>query len=102
MRRFHSGKSRQSNEPVDLAGLSDADILAASLLDPKAFAVLFDRYWDPIFRVCYFRMDDWHGAEDSLPVAVKKDRKRHGIVQRCGEDLGIRQTSQIDRFIRLS
>lgn len=64
MRRFHAGTSRRSSEPVDTSGLSDADVLAASLREPKAFAMLFDRYWETIFRVCYFRLSDWHDAED--------------------------------------
>ncbi len=59
------GQSRKSGAPVDIAVMPDADVLAESLHDPKAFAVLFDRYWEPVFRVCYFRLSDWHDAEDA-------------------------------------
>jgi RNA polymerase sigma-70 factor (ECF subfamily) len=38
--------------------------VSAARTDPKAFGVLFDRYWETIFRFCYFRLDDWHEAED--------------------------------------
>ena len=59
------GQSRKQSAPVDLAVVPDAEVLAQSLRDPKAFAVLFDRYWETIFRVCYFRLNDWHEAEDA-------------------------------------
>ena len=65
MRRFHPGTLKKASATADPSRLADADVLATSLHDPVAFAVLFDRYWETILRVCYFRMGDWHAAEDA-------------------------------------
>ena len=46
------------------AATSDLVLVQASLVDPTAFAVLFDRYWDSIFGFCYLRVGNWHEAED--------------------------------------
>ncbi len=44
----------------------DDDILVRNAQrDPSAFAAIFDRYWDPVFRYCYYRLGDWHLAEDA-------------------------------------
>jgi RNA polymerase sigma-70 factor, ECF subfamily len=63
MRRFGLGQPTMS-EPADLASLTDSELVTVARTDPKAFGVLFDRYWETIFRFCYFRLDDWHEAED--------------------------------------
>ena len=26
---------------------------------------LFDRYWEPVFKFCYYHLGDWHAAEDA-------------------------------------
>lgn len=51
----------------DQAGstLPDAVLLASAKQDHSAFAPLYDRYFDPIFRFCYYRLGDWHEAEDA-------------------------------------
>lgn len=41
--------------PVAPAGLSDADIIAASRRDPEAFEQLFDRYWPGLHAFCCSR-----------------------------------------------
>lgn len=43
---------------------SDADLVARARRDPRAFGELFDRYWNDIFKFCYYRLGDWHRAED--------------------------------------
>ncbi len=63
MRRFGLGQPTTS-APADLTGLPDNELVSVAQINPKAFGVLFDRYWDAIFRFCYFRLDDWHEAED--------------------------------------
>ena len=63
MRRFGLGQPTVS-APADLTGLPDNELVSVAQTNPKAFGVLFDRYWDAIFRFCYFRLDDWHEAED--------------------------------------
>jgi RNA polymerase sigma-70 factor (ECF subfamily) len=44
---------------------SDVVLVAQAQRDRRAFASLFDRYWDPIFRFCYYRVGDWQEAEDA-------------------------------------
>jgi RNA polymerase sigma-70 factor (ECF subfamily) len=43
----------------------DALLAAQALRDADAFALLFDRYWESVFRFCYYRLGDWHQAEDA-------------------------------------
>jgi RNA polymerase sigma-70 factor (ECF subfamily) len=38
--------------------------VALALENPRAFGELFDRYWNDIFKFCYYRLGDWHWAED--------------------------------------
>ena len=45
--------------------LPDASLLATAQHDLAAFAPLYNRYFDPIFRFCYYRLGDWHEAEDA-------------------------------------
>src|SRR3954451_23069942 len=63
MRRFKLGQPTMST-PADLTSLSDGELVIAARADPIAFGVLFDRYWETMFRFCYFRLDNWHEAED--------------------------------------
>ena len=44
--------------------IPDSAIVALALNDPRAFGELFDRYWNDIFKFCYYRLGDWHRAED--------------------------------------
>lgn len=44
---------------------SDLALVAAARQDPAAFGAIFDRYFDDVFRYCYYRIDDWHEAEDA-------------------------------------
>ena len=43
----------------------DYDLVMAARRDPAVFSLLFDRYWDHVFRFCYYRLGDWHDAEDA-------------------------------------
>ncbi len=65
MQVIRKRQSRSSSAPADLADWTDGDLLARSMVDPQVFTELFDRYWETIFRVCYFRLSDWHNAEDA-------------------------------------
>lgn len=47
------------------AAAPDHDLVAVARTDPAAFSILFDRYWDQVFRFCYYRLGDWHDAEDA-------------------------------------
>lgn len=64
MKRLRSAKSNIPQASLAIAPRSDAELVAEARRDPKAFAALFDRYWDPIFGFCYLRLGDWHEAED--------------------------------------
>lgn len=50
----------------------DAILIARALQDRRAFAAIFDRYWDDIFRSCYFRLGDWHLAEDAASQVFER------------------------------
>lgn len=43
----------------------DRDIVTRARLDPRAFAPLYDRYLDPIYRYCYRRLGTREAAEDA-------------------------------------
>lgn len=47
------------------ADLPDAALVAAAQADASQFSALFDRYWEAVFRYCYFRTGNWHKAEDA-------------------------------------
>lgn len=51
---------------------ADAELLARALQDRRAFGLLFDRYWDAVFRFCYFRLGDWHLAEDAASQVFER------------------------------
>jgi RNA polymerase sigma-70 factor, ECF subfamily len=64
MRRLRSSRSSNPKASPTAASRSDVELVAEARRDPKAFAALFDRYWDAIFGFCYLRLGDWHEAED--------------------------------------
>src|SRR5688572_5481468 len=47
------------------AALSDAVLLTRARHDRTDFAPLYDRYFGPIFRFCFYRLGDWQEAEDA-------------------------------------
>lgn len=63
--RLMLSKSKASQPPPDRTIDPDAAAVLAAVRDPKAFAVLFDTYWEPIFKYCYYQSGDWHQAEDT-------------------------------------
>lgn len=52
MRRFGLGQPTTS-APVDLTGLTDTELVSIARTNPNAFGVLFDRYWETIFRFLF-------------------------------------------------
>ena len=44
---------------------SDAALVARARHDRAAFAPLYGRYFDPVFRFCFYRLGDWQEAEDA-------------------------------------
>lgn len=49
-------------------GASDALLVARAQRDPAAFSPLYDAYFDPIYRYCYYRLGDWQAAEDATSL----------------------------------
>jgi RNA polymerase sigma-70 factor (ECF subfamily) len=47
------------------ASVPDDELVVDAQRHPAAFAPLFDRYWDQVFRFCYYRLGDWQEAEDA-------------------------------------
>lgn len=47
------------------APLTDAWLVARARGDRAAFAPLYDRYFGPVFRFCFYRVGDWQEAEDA-------------------------------------
>lgn len=44
---------------------TEATLVAKAQCDPQAFADLYDRYFEPIYRYCYHRLGDREAAEDA-------------------------------------
>jgi RNA polymerase sigma-70 factor, ECF subfamily len=55
---------------------TDADVVAASLRDPAAFAELFERHWEDLYRFCHSRAGS--AGEDIAAEAFRRafDRRR--------------------------
>ena len=65
------GRSRTTTEAMP-ESMPDATLVAQALIDRRAFGHIFDRYWDAIFRFCYFRIGDWHRAEDAASQVFER------------------------------
>lgn len=60
-----------SKAPVDpVADTEDAEaaLVARARTDPQAFAPLYDRYFDAVYRYCYHRLGSWDAAEDAASL----------------------------------
>jgi len=57
--------SHAADEERSGASIPDDDLVVDAQRHPAAFAPLFDRYWDQVFRFCYYRLGDWQEAEDA-------------------------------------
>lgn len=43
-------------------------LVARARHDPHAFAPLYDRYFDAVYRYCYHRLGNWDAAEDATSL----------------------------------
>jgi RNA polymerase sigma-70 factor, ECF subfamily len=61
------GRTVPQPETVGQPGVisPDACLVRAAQDDPSAFAALYDRYFDTMFRFCFYRLRDWQDAEDA-------------------------------------
>ncbi len=67
-----------------LKDISDADVIAGSLSDPRSFAVLFDRHYDAIFGYLSRRVDR------TLADELTSETFLRALTQRVGYDLSRR------------
>jgi RNA polymerase sigma-70 factor, ECF subfamily len=56
----------------DAAEREEAAAVARARADPHAFAPLYDRYLDPVYRYCYRRLGSREAAEDATGVVFAK------------------------------
>src|SRR5262245_40668116 len=63
MRPWRSTTGEDSGRPENDPGMDDLARLDST--DPGVFPVLFDHYWDPVFRYCYQELGSWEDAEDA-------------------------------------
>ena len=59
----YTSQSAASGPPAS-AG-SDALLVLQAQQDQSAFGLLYDRYFDAMFRFCFYRLGDWQEAEDA-------------------------------------
>jgi RNA polymerase sigma-70 factor (ECF subfamily) len=50
---------------MGLSPATDAVLVAHAQHDRRAFEPLYQRYFDAVFRYCWFRLRDWQEAEDA-------------------------------------
>lgn len=43
----------------------DEALIERAQRNPAEFSAIFDQYWNPVLRYCYYRIGDWHEAEDA-------------------------------------
>src|SRR5690349_14093701 len=60
--------------------LTDLVLVERAREDPRAFAPIFDRYWESVLRFCLVRLSDWQLAEDSASQAfINAHRNLHAF-----------------------
>src|SRR5687768_11853835 len=62
----------QDSRPIPGALDEDARMVALAKRDPRAFAPLYDRYFDPVYRYCYRRLGDGETAADATAQVFAK------------------------------
>jgi RNA polymerase sigma-70 factor (ECF subfamily) len=58
------GGSRHPQEPPD-HGPGDADLPRLERALPPDFDTIFETYWEPVVRFCFWRLGSWEDAEDA-------------------------------------
>ncbi len=52
-------------QPSEEPAAAEATLVAQARRDPQAFAALYDRYFDAVYRYCYRRLGSREAAEDA-------------------------------------
>lgn len=72
------GRRQSCEAPMDLAPSAvtdtahDAELVAAARADPRAFARLYRRYVDSLYRYCFRRLGSKEAAEDAVSLIFMK------------------------------
>src|SRR5918994_892011 len=64
-------QSRTIEQPAESVD-TDPDLVARAQLDPRAFALLYGRYLDPVHQYCYRRLGTREGAEDATSQVFER------------------------------
>lgn len=64
------GRQVDDHPPTDFR--SDSELAALARDDPQAFALLYTRYVDAVYRYCYRRLGNREGAEDATSLVFMK------------------------------
>ncbi|HEV2528952.1 MAG TPA: sigma-70 family RNA polymerase sigma factor [Thermomicrobiales bacterium] len=65
-------RATQAASVVDPASLPDADLVALARLEPDRFAVLYERYFEPVHGYCRRRLADPATAEDACAAVFSR------------------------------
>ena len=65
-------KARTPSSADAESALTEADLIARAGHDPRAFALLYRRYLDPVYRYCYHRLGSKEAAEDATSQVFAK------------------------------
>lgn len=58
---------------------ADEELAALALHDPAAFSRLYDRFYEPVWRLCYLKLGDAEAAEDAASAVFL--RALNGLAQ---------------------
>jgi RNA polymerase sigma-70 factor (ECF subfamily) len=66
------GEARPANSQHPTANSPEADLVARAREDPRAFAALYDRYVEPLYRYAYRRTGSHPAAEDLVSATFHR------------------------------
>lgn len=72
MRGLLTRQPRADTPPEAAPGDDDAHLVSAARADPRAFAPLYCRYVDPVYRYCFRRLGDREAAADATSQVFTK------------------------------
>ncbi len=79
--RARPGDDPPAGPACDRADPSDSALVAAARADRRAFAPLYNRYVDPVYRYCLRRLGDRAAAEDATSQVFSKGLANNYVSQ---------------------
>ena len=67
---------------IDPASLPDADLVVSARAEPDRFAILYERYFEPVYGYCRRRLPDSTTAEDACATVFSRAFAALGSCQR--------------------